>query len=82
MGDDWAVGVCKPSDIQPQPQIPSQNQPQNQPIAVKSSTENCHELWYNHCTADSNCCSGFCYMGPDKSWQEGVCKPSSEGNRI
>lgn len=73
MGDDnnsWEKGVCKLSNTQP--------------IAVKSSHVDCHPLWYNHCAGDSDCCSGFCYLGPDGGWQEGVCKPSpksSEGNR-
>lgn len=72
MGDDnnWQMGVCKPLN--------------SQPNAVKMSSVDCQQLWYNHCTANSDCCSGFCFMGDENSWQEGICKPSpksSEGNQ-
>lgn len=65
----WEKGICKPLDSQPE----------------KPSHVNCHPLWYNNCAGDSDCCSGFCYLGADGEWQGGVCKPSpksSEGNRI
>lgn len=48
------------------------------PFSPITTTENCHEDWYNHCTQSSDCCSGYCFLGETNNWSEGVCKPSSD----
>jgi len=42
-------------------------------------SEACLELWNNHCTSDSDCCSGFCFGIVENDWAEGVCKNSKQG---
>ena len=34
----------------------------------------CEQDWYNKCTKDNHCCSGFCDRF--KTWKFGVCKPT------
>lgn len=52
------------------------------PVIAQNSAAKCHELWFNHCKVNADCCSTNCFRGENNDWLHGVCHPANSTDNI